>query len=190
MTPPAGLPERLAWQWQEADEPVLNVGCESDPAGFGALASTVNVDIDHWEGVKNFRQADARELPFADGSFDTVLLCECLDHMDEPERAIKEALRVAHHAVVITLPADDGAVEDPEHWRAHIEHLKGLGLLQVASGDLKLRHGHCKHWQRPEVMALVGKAVGDSSTMQLWYSVAGTNPPEHRVVLCKNERKP
>jgi SAM-dependent methyltransferase len=41
-----------------------------------------------------FREADATELPFADGSFDVVTMNYGLLHLSEPERAIREVYRV------------------------------------------------------------------------------------------------
>lgn len=38
--------------------------------------------------------ADATELPFADESFDAVMLVSMIHHVDEPERALAEARRV------------------------------------------------------------------------------------------------
>src|SRR5262249_40838426 len=38
--------------------------------------------------------ADARTLPFADASFDTVGIYQCLEHVPDPGRAVGEALRV------------------------------------------------------------------------------------------------
>ncbi len=40
------------------------------------------------------RQADAEQLPFPDGSFDTVVASECIYYLDHPERFIAEANRV------------------------------------------------------------------------------------------------
>jgi len=38
---------------------------------------------------------DGRKLPFADGSFDTVLLVSALHHADNPDEVLREAARVA-----------------------------------------------------------------------------------------------
>jgi SAM-dependent methyltransferase len=50
--------------------------------------------------------ADARVLPLADGCADTVLLLEVLEHMAEPERALREARRVlrAGGRVIVSVP--------------------------------------------------------------------------------------
>jgi SAM-dependent methyltransferase len=41
-----------------------------------------------------FRQADARDLPFADAAFDTVVMSFGIHHLEQPERAAAEAFRV------------------------------------------------------------------------------------------------
>jgi 2-polyprenyl-3-methyl-5-hydroxy-6-metoxy-1,4-benzoquinol methylase len=48
--------------------------------------------------------ATAERLPFADDSFDVVSVCEVLEHLQKPENALDEALRVASRAVVVTVP--------------------------------------------------------------------------------------
>lgn len=48
--------------------------------------------------------ASAYELPFDDGSFDSVILVETLEHLPEPERALAEAARVARSTLVLTVP--------------------------------------------------------------------------------------
>ena len=42
----------------------------------------------------DFRQGDAQNLPFVDGSFDRVLANFALLHLSDPERACAEAFRV------------------------------------------------------------------------------------------------
>jgi SAM-dependent methyltransferase len=41
-----------------------------------------------------FRTGDARELPFADSTFDVVLVITALSHMTDAERALPELIRV------------------------------------------------------------------------------------------------
>ena len=43
-------------------------------------------------------------LPFADGSFDSALLLDVLEHMFQPEPVLKEAVRVAKKYVYISVP--------------------------------------------------------------------------------------
>jgi ubiquinone/menaquinone biosynthesis C-methylase UbiE len=47
---------------------------------------------------------DARHLEFPDKSFDTALLFEVLEHIDDPARVLREAKRVSKKNVLITVP--------------------------------------------------------------------------------------
>lgn len=51
-------------------------------------------------------QSDAIKLPFRDNTFDYVIISEVLEHINKPEYAIKEALRVTKKEgiVIITTP--------------------------------------------------------------------------------------
>jgi predicted TPR repeat methyltransferase len=51
--------------------------------------------------------ADALALPFADGSFDTVVLWDVLEHVADDCAALKESLRVARRNVLISVPGED-----------------------------------------------------------------------------------
>jgi ubiquinone/menaquinone biosynthesis C-methylase UbiE len=47
---------------------------------------------------------DAKHLEFSDKSFDTALLFEVLEHIDDPSEVLKEAKRVSRKNVLITVP--------------------------------------------------------------------------------------
>jgi SAM-dependent methyltransferase len=47
------------------------------------------------------RQASAEDLPFEDNEFDSVLMVNTLEFVEDPEAALKEAARVASNRVVI-----------------------------------------------------------------------------------------
>lgn len=49
-----------------------------------------------------FEHGDARDLKEADGSFDVVLLQDCLEHTNGYEKPVTEALRVARKRVIIS----------------------------------------------------------------------------------------
>lgn len=77
---------------------VLDLGC-----GVGhsyellAPRETVGVDIEPAALASQQREthvADMRRLPFANGSFDSVLSVHSLEHVPDPERALAEAGRV------------------------------------------------------------------------------------------------
>ena len=46
-------------------------------------------------------QGDARKLPFADGTFDLVVLITTLEFLEQPREALVEALRVSRRGVVL-----------------------------------------------------------------------------------------
>jgi SAM-dependent methyltransferase len=47
---------------------------------------------------------DGQRIPMEDGSVDTVMLLEVLEHLDDPARLLREARRVARHGVLVTTP--------------------------------------------------------------------------------------
>jgi SAM-dependent methyltransferase len=93
---------RLDFQRAQAIGSVVNLGCGDDPASLGDRAT--HLDIDTWD-LPNFVLGDVHNLPFDDGLFDTAILGDVLEHCANPERAVREAARVARR-VVITVPEE------------------------------------------------------------------------------------
>lgn len=80
----------------------------------------------HHQEIK-FVQGDAKKLPFADQSFDTVVLDHIIEHFSDPVAPILEAKRVARKRVVIGIPLMH--LNDPDHkiaWR--LDDFKNLLL--------------------------------------------------------------
>lgn len=116
-------------------------------------------------------RGSALSLPFRDRSFDTVVLCEILEHLEAPGHAIAEAARVASQRIIITVPNDHSLVRlarlvlgrdveiDPEHigsynafnlrtmlarynFRSHTEFAFPLRLQLFPEIPLKSRFGY------------------------------------------------
>ncbi|RZA24258.1 MAG: 3-demethylubiquinone-9 3-O-methyltransferase [Proteobacteria bacterium] len=92
----------------QAGDKILDIGC-----GAGLIANPLAGDGFHVFGVDQsqsslneakkrapkgsqvlFEKGDAYKLNFPDGTFKSVMLLDFLEHVDEPERAIREAIRV------------------------------------------------------------------------------------------------
>ncbi len=97
---------------------VLDVGC-----GYGDFLKLINPNhqiggtevnkerVDYCNqvlGQNAIRLANLDErLDFEDNSFDTVVCLEVLEHLEDPEKALKELVRVARKRVIITIPFNE-----------------------------------------------------------------------------------
>lgn len=100
----------------------LDVGCGASPTG------TVNVDLmlnGHdlkWDinpnGYANFVKATAECLPFIDNVFEEVYCSHLLEHLDHPDLALAELLRVSKKTVRILLPFALFQILDIFYWRS------------------------------------------------------------------------
>ena len=104
-----------ALEMVEKGQKVLDIAC-----GDGLLLSALSqkgvrasgVDISE-EGVKKCREKGlnasvvdvaTENLPFADGTFDTVVMLDVLEHVYAPETLLQEAVRVSKKYIIISVP--------------------------------------------------------------------------------------
>lgn len=99
---------------------ILDVGCGEgflsahlhaelkDVAFTGVDASEGAIEFarDSFGDVGLFEVGDIFDLRFADNSFDVVVCSEVLEHLTDPAAAVRELLRVARKAVVLTVPLE------------------------------------------------------------------------------------
>lgn len=99
---------------------ILDVGCgegflsahlhESMPdvsfTGIDASAGAIDFARDEFGNVGLFEVGDIFNLRFADNSIDVVICSEVLEHLEDPGSALKELMRVARRAVVLSVPLE------------------------------------------------------------------------------------
>jgi len=133
---------------------VLDVGCGDAVIVWGGhppdYATCVDLDIYPHTHV----QAAAEALPFKDNTFDTALMLEILEHVDDVEAALKEAPRVARR-VIISYPNesyDECKARRPDI-NAFIAFERALGLREpYAEGEVGFRAHY--HWKtRDRIMS-------------------------------------
>jgi len=93
---------------------VLDLGCgdglllerlrERGIVGTGLDVSDEAVRICREKGFTADVQALSDPLPYADASFDTVVLLDVLEHVYDPTSLLREASRVARERVIVSVP--------------------------------------------------------------------------------------
>jgi len=95
--------EALAFESAKFKKPILDIGCgfgEFAGIAFNKLEVGIDVNEDDLKKAlisKKYRQllkADARNLPFKNSTFSTVVSVSVLEHITEVEKVIKEANRI------------------------------------------------------------------------------------------------
>ncbi len=143
--------------WREGEE-ILEVGCGEGylmghlqrhypaPRMAGLDISFGIVQTATQQGCPQvpFLQASVYELPWVDQSWDIVVMCEVLEHLDRPEAALEEVRRVCRRGVLVSVP------REPLWSLANMARLKYLSSLGNTPG-------HVQRWGRRDFAALVGR---------------------------------
>jgi ubiquinone/menaquinone biosynthesis C-methylase UbiE len=161
---------------EHAGERVLEIGCGTGCdllqfAKHGAIATGVDITPKHIQLAKQrvgtsagLVPADARSLPFADGSFDYVYSHGVLMHSSEPRQIVEEILRVlrpggrfnVHVYARISYFACWRFLQHGREWKLWIENSRDPLHIDVYTKRslqslfrptvLQVRKYHCKPW--------------------------------------------
>jgi SAM-dependent methyltransferase len=137
---------------------ILDAGCGEGfggaalRAGLGARVDLYSLDLDsvalgyclESDPTCAAVRGDLRHLPYADGSFDLVVATEVLEHLEEPEPALVELLRVSRGHAILSVPAE------PLFRAANLARLKNVSRLG-SDPD------HRQHWTRAGFLRLVSR---------------------------------
>lgn len=161
---------------------ILDVGCgEGQLARRAAtLVGTRVVGVDRTEqqlieagargGGVVYGRSEAEHLPFADGSFDAVVICLTLEHLDPFEPAVREVGRVlgpgGRFVLFLNHPLlqapDSGWIDDhileEQYWRVGPYLPDDVSMEEVAPG-IKLPFMHRRLSRYVNEMAAVGLLV-------------------------------
>ncbi len=167
----------------QSNDKILDAGC-----GEGFISSILHanlktavvtgLEITHEAVLKarelnpdiEFLQGSVYEVPFDDESFDISVCTEVLEHLESPEKAIKELLRVSRKAVIFTVP------NEPWFCMGNLLSLKNVYRLGNPID-------HIQHWTYNQFVKYMRPLVSGR-----WEMVSARSFPWTMVIVRKYEQ--
>lgn len=109
------------------------------------------------------RQGSIYDLPYKDNAFDLVICSEVLEHIDDPEKGLKELVRVSGKHCILSVP------NEPIFMLSNF--LRGKNWSRFGN-DIE----HIQHWTAPGFKKFVGKRLKIRSVRQPfpWTLIVGS----------------
>ena len=101
---------------QYCGESILDIGCGvgtyiNELNKFGFKCTGIEYNLQYVEKCRSqglvVKHMNAEKLNFDDNSFDSVLMIEVLEHLEDPQQALMEAFRVSKLNIIISVPNID-----------------------------------------------------------------------------------
>jgi SAM-dependent methyltransferase len=124
----------------------LNFGC-----GTKIKEDYLNVDMQRGKGIDKTFNFYKYPYPFKDNSFDEVLIDNVLEHLENPQRVMKEIWRICRKSAVVKIivPYYNSyyAYADP----THVNYFNEISMEQTLG---KIEYGHSNQKERFEILEL------------------------------------
>jgi ubiquinone/menaquinone biosynthesis C-methylase UbiE len=120
--------------------------CELVKAGMKCVGCDINLDYLRTAAAEGLPVVNVDSaLPFADRSFDSVLMFEVMEHVADLDKVLAEAFRVARTNVLITVPNSENIEQMKENDVTYAHMLSSDHLHFFEPGSLEnLLRRYCK----------------------------------------------
>lgn len=121
---------KTSWVAAKTTGHVLDVGCADRSIKSKLTKADSYTGLDYpttasaLYGTRPDVYGNASQLPFVESSFDSLLLLDVLEHVAEPESALREALRVLRPGgcILLTIPFAYPLHDQPHDYQRFTEH--------------------------------------------------------------------
>lgn len=159
------------------------VGVDVDQGAVDYALGELEKEADYVKRNVKFRLAGGEALPFADESFDTILLGELLEHLTRPDRILREAGRLLRPQGRIVITTPFGVHPHPGHVRTFylasflgtVGQFFDVHTLRVVDGYINCvaikpasdREGDAQSWSC-EKLILLSEAAFQAKEQRHW----------------------
>ncbi len=120
-----------------------NIGSKLEGVDFSSIA--INLGKENFPDL-DLKVGDIYHLPYADNTFDVVICSEVLEHLEHPDQALRELVRVSRAYCLFSVPN--------EPWFMLANFLRGKNVSRWGN-DIE----HINHWSSKRFKKFIGSAL-------------------------------